>query len=99
MGSVRERLESILEAQRWGGPEGCALNTPAYICLGFWLSDADLESIRPNLRRDQDYPDVGEVGRYRSVPVWPASESPAERSPWGLFEGVWFAYLPCQCVD
>ena len=83
MGSVRERLEAILEAQRWGGPEGCDLGTQAYLCAGFWLSDVDLEAIRLDLRRDEGHPDVGEVGRYQSVPVWLASERPADLSPWG----------------
>lgn len=96
---IRERLDAILEAQRWGGPEGCDLGTPAYVCLGFWLSDQDLEVMRPELSCDEDYPGMGEVGRYRSMPVWAAAERPAELSSWGVFEGVWFAYLPCLCVD
>ena len=97
MGVIRNSLETILEAQRWGGPDGCDLGIPAYICIGFWLSDDDMEAIRSELRRD-NYPDVGEVGRYRSVPVFPATARPVERSPWGFFEGVWFGYLPCLSV-
>jgi hypothetical protein len=101
MTSVRERLDSILEAQPRGGPEGCHIDapSPAYICCGFWLADDDLDEIRPHLRRDEGYPDVGEVGRYRSVPVFRAIDRPADLSPRGQFTGVWFDYVPCLVVN
>jgi hypothetical protein len=95
--NIRERLDRILEGQHGGGPEG-DIRT-AYLCLGFWLGDADLEAIRPQFSHDEDDPDVGEVGRYRGVPVFQESTRPVKKSPWGFYGGIWFAYLPCLHVD
>ena len=97
--SIRERLDRILETGRWGGPEGCTLDTPAYLCVRFWLNDEDLETIRPDFTRDADYPNLGEVGRYRSIPVFPLSDRVAEMLPAACYQSVWFWYVPCLCVD
>jgi hypothetical protein len=99
MGDIRERLDRILEAQRWNGPDGCDLGIPAYICVGFWLSKTDLEDIQPELRRDEGHPDLGEVGRYQSVPVFPVTARLAEQLATACYQGIWFGYIPCLRVD
>jgi hypothetical protein len=98
MGEVLRSLDHILDAQRGGGVEGGHPDT-CFIVVGFWLGEQDLAEVRPHLERDPEYRDVGEVGRYRGVPLFPLSARPAGRSPYCEYQGVWFGYVPALHVD
>jgi hypothetical protein len=96
---IQERLDRILEAQRWA-PLVDVPDTPAYLCVRFYLAPLDLEQVRPDLRpREPELPELGDEGRYDMVPVFPAVTRSGEKAPCGYFQGVWFAYVPMLAVD
>ena len=102
MADVNALLDYIIEAQRGDGQEKLQLDTSSYICTGFWLSDDDMKFIREDIKANQGHPDVGEVGRYLSVPVFPVADRLkriTEDDHWGHYDGVWFSFIPMGCVD
>jgi len=70
-----------------------------FILLGLYLEEPDLERLRPCFHRDADYPDVGEAGRYKSVPVFSVAQIDRDRKHFGSFEGILFAFVPCSIVN
>ena len=96
MDELEERLDAIFAAQRCGGPEvGMPEVTPFWL-TGLYLSNVDLDVIRPHLSpRDPRLPDLGDVGRYHRVPVFrKGSHAAAERPPDAEYRGVGFSYCP-----
>lgn len=100
MGDLEERLRHIFESQRCGGPEVGMSEVTPFVVVAFFLDKADLDTIRPHLRpRDPDLPDLGDIGRYRGVPVYHkhSTEVP-ERTPDAEYRGVGFRYAPMNHV-
>ncbi len=100
MGDLEKRLDEIFQAQRCGGPEiGMSEFTP-FIVAGLYLDDADLEVIRPHLLpRDAVLPDVGDVGRYKRVPVFhKGSPAAIAEPPDAEHRRVGFRYCPMDHV-
>ncbi len=95
---VRKVLDAIAEAQRGFG---LGVDQPAtpFIVAAFFLGPEDLKQIRPYLTTNPDQPDVGQVGRYDGVPVFPLEARGLTDLPRGCFRGVHFEYAPMDAVD
>jgi hypothetical protein len=100
MGDLEERLNHIFQAQRCGGPEVGMSEVTSFLLAYLALDKADLDAICPHLvARDPGLPDLGDVGRYRGVAVFPRDSVPKNRSlPRGLYQGVGFGYFPMDHV-
>lgn len=59
---------------------------------GFYLNNADLESMRSLLDPAEQHDDVGQIGCYRALPVCPNSERKADGDPFSEYRGVTFTY-------
>jgi hypothetical protein len=94
------RLNDIFQAQRYGGPEFGMPEVTPFVVVGFYLDPADLEAIRPLLLpRDPDLEDLGDIGRYRSIPVYRKnSPEAAARPPGAEYRGVGFRYCAVDHV-
>ncbi len=68
-----------------------------YVLLGFHLTARQLDNCRSLLTEDD--PDVGAVGRYRSVPVYDIARAPIpdERRS-DVYEGVCYVYFEPRSV-
>jgi hypothetical protein len=95
---VRQVIDAICEAQRGGGLGGDHPSTP-FIVAVFYLSPEDLKQIRPYLTANPNQPDLGQVGRYDSVPVFPLDARGVTDLPCDSFDGVYFEYAPMDVVD
>jgi hypothetical protein len=96
VGELVERLSEIIQAQRRGGSYVSMSEVTLFIVVGLYLGDADLDAIRPHLHpRDPGLPDLGEVGRYKNVPVFrKGSAAAVERPPDAEHRSVGFGYCP-----
>jgi hypothetical protein len=100
--SIQERLDRIGGAQRGAGEEfGLPKYTP-FMVGSFYLNDVDLNEIRPLLKDDPEKPNVGQIGRYEGVAVFPLSARPAlpsvEELPIAEYEGVFYGYCEMDHV-
>jgi hypothetical protein len=95
---VRQVIDAICEAQRGGGLGEDQPSTP-FIVVGLYLGLEDLKQIRPYLTANPDQPDLGQVGRYDSVPVFPLDARGVTDPPCASFDGIYFEYVPMDVVD
>lgn len=95
---VRQVLDAIAEGQRGFGLGEDQPATP-FIVAVFFLGPEDLQQIAPYLTADPDQPDLGQVGRYNSVPVFPVGARGVTDLPRGSFHGVEFEYAPMDVID
>jgi hypothetical protein len=100
---VKVKLHHLINAQGHGGPDDGLPETTPFVLVGFFLTPADMEAIRPLLTPTPDWirgaRRAGEIGRYRGIPVFPASCRQARRRPpQGSYRGVGFSYVPMTHV-
>jgi hypothetical protein len=100
--SIQERLDRICDAQRGAGEEfGLPRYTP-FMIGRFYLNNKDLEEIRPLLKPEPEKPNVGQIGRYRGIAVFPLSARPVvpsdEELPIAEYEGVFYGYYEMDHV-
>jgi hypothetical protein len=92
--TIIERIDRIFQAQG-GGDHHIGLPRPMAFLVGdFYLNDEDLAAIRPYL--DNQPPDVGQVGRYMRVPIFPLHSLQSGYGETGLpiteYEGIVYRY-------
>lgn len=59
---------------------------------GFYVEDADLESLRPLLTPTPHYPGVGQIGCYRGNPVCPKANAKTNGQPTAEYKGILFTF-------
>lgn len=101
--SIQERLDRICDAQRGAGEEFGLPRDISFLIGRFYLNDEDLEQIRSLLKPEPEKPNVGQVGRYRGIAVFPLSARPVappvEELPIAKYEGVFYGYCEMDHVD
>jgi len=98
MHDLLSKLDRIFEAQVGPGGEPGMPCTP-FVLIGLYLEGPEVERLRPYFHRDADYPDVGEAGRYKSVPVFSLAQIDRDRKHYGSFEGILVAFVPASFVN
>ena len=98
--NLQERIDQIFLGQTGDGPDELVQFAP-FIVIGLYFDASDLEIIRPHLRpRDSELRDLGDVGRYQRIPVFPSTpQALAVVSRMAEWRGVGFNYISMDIIN
>ena len=98
MDDLCQKLERVFSVQSGGEIEPGVLEGP-FILTGLYLKDADLDRLRPFFDKESIHPNIGEVGRFQSVPVFPIADCKSMKGRLGSYQGIIFAFVPMLIVN